>query len=84
MVSLLCDPNEELEARERSLLASLVNACVKKASGLSICPKEKSDPDATIKSVFFVFSLSLIPELFSHFPHINERQLAEGKEFEPA
>jgi len=50
MVSLLCDPNEELEARERSLLASLVNACVKKASGLSICPKEKSDPDATIKS----------------------------------
>lgn len=49
MSQLMVD--EELEANERAVLASMVNACVKKASGLSICPKEKSDPNATIKPV---------------------------------
>jgi hypothetical protein len=51
MSRLMIEPQDEPDMRERAALAALINACVKKASGLAICPKDKSDPDALIKTV---------------------------------
>ena len=51
MSRLMTEAQDEPDMRERAALAALINACVKKASGLSICPKDKSDPNAVVKSV---------------------------------
>jgi hypothetical protein len=50
----------QLSEREQLLLARLINACVKKASGVVICPKSKTDPDIVDSKVpNFVPSLRL-------------------------
>ncbi len=52
MIGLFLSDSSDLSEREQYALAALINACVKKAVGFSICPKAKGDPDSKLKQVF--------------------------------
>jgi hypothetical protein len=49
------EADENLSERDSLILARLLNVCIKKATGHTICPKNKSDPEKHDRKVHIFF-----------------------------